>query len=194
MLKYIVSVWKLELCLKLKSNWNLRIGNGKIKEKKNTNLLMGQIELSRPSLPTPLTPARPILAPLWIMSSAWWDPRANVPTIVGADPSIWRVGPKFQLYPPSRVVATNSLRPQVQTYLLPSAVWCRYLGRISRAALKSALVLNLWLFIGPRSSRCLSGRKIIPARPMAIDWGARHQWRSQDLSKCRAEYDTKNLY
>jgi hypothetical protein len=33
MLKYIVSVCKLELCLKLKSNWNLRIGNRKRKEK-----------------------------------------------------------------------------------------------------------------------------------------------------------------
>jgi hypothetical protein len=60
MLKYIVSVCKLELCLNLKSNWNLRIGT----REKNTNLFMGQIKLSRPSLPTPLTLARPILAPL----------------------------------------------------------------------------------------------------------------------------------
>jgi hypothetical protein len=51
MLKYIL-VCKLELCLNLKSNWNLKIGNRKRKETKKTLIYsLGQIELSRPSFP-----------------------------------------------------------------------------------------------------------------------------------------------
>jgi hypothetical protein len=61
---------------------------------------MGQIKLSRPSLPTPLTPARPILAPLWIVSSAWWDPRASVPPLWARIRvyDVWT--PRYQLYLP----------------------------------------------------------------------------------------------
>jgi hypothetical protein len=33
------------------------------------------------------------LGPLWSVPFAWWDPRASVPTAMGADPSIRRVGP-----------------------------------------------------------------------------------------------------
>jgi hypothetical protein len=75
--------------------------------KEGRKTCFGLNPLHRPSLSRRWTPILrspgPFLACLWFMPTAWWDPRASVPTIVGADSSIWRVGPLSQTSPQSRV-------------------------------------------------------------------------------------------